>query len=171
MDRARAGDDEALGVLLSRSRGRLDRIARREMGERMRGRFSVSDIVQSAYFEALRDFGSFQGSRAASLEAWLVSVLRNKVRKRARSCRDFLPCEEDLMEAGGDSPSREVMGSEDVERVRRAIGEMPPREGALIIARARGWSSRRIAELLGVSEVQVRTRVRRARLELAQRLD
>src|SRR5687767_8670144 len=75
LQRAREGDNEALGPLLDLYRNYLQLLARTQMGAALRKRLEPSDIVQEALLEAHRDFGRFQGSSERELLVWLRRVL------------------------------------------------------------------------------------------------
>jgi len=51
IERARAGDREALNALLARHRGRLRRMVEIRLDTRLQGRLNASDVIQEAYVE------------------------------------------------------------------------------------------------------------------------
>jgi RNA polymerase sigma-70 factor (ECF subfamily) len=79
LDRAKNGDENAKGELLNRFRPYLNVIAQRLLDERLQGRLDFSDVVQTTFLEASRDFQSFRGDSVESLLAWLRNILRNNV--------------------------------------------------------------------------------------------
>ncbi|HMF11160.1 MAG TPA: sigma factor, partial [Gemmataceae bacterium] len=72
---ARAGDDEALGLLLEMYRPYLSLLARVQLGRRLRGKAGASDVVQDAFLGAHRDFVQFRGETEHEFLAWLRQVL------------------------------------------------------------------------------------------------
>jgi RNA polymerase sigma-70 factor, ECF subfamily len=52
IDRARAGDSSAWGVLMERYRDRLRRMVALRMDRRLQGRLDASDVIQEAMLEA-----------------------------------------------------------------------------------------------------------------------
>jgi RNA polymerase sigma-70 factor (ECF subfamily) len=72
---ARRGADGALGLLLERYRAYLTLLARLQVGRRLQGKVDPADMVQEAFLEAARRFGSFRGSTEPELAAWLRQIL------------------------------------------------------------------------------------------------
>jgi RNA polymerase sigma-70 factor (ECF subfamily) len=79
MDRARAGQTDALGELCSLYREYLRRVARREMGPKLHERVDVSDVVQEALVEVIRRFPQFTGRTEAELAGWLRRLVGQKL--------------------------------------------------------------------------------------------
>jgi RNA polymerase sigma-70 factor (ECF subfamily) len=79
LEQARAGDETAKGELLERFRPYLNVLAQRHLDERLRGRLDFTDIVQTTFLEASRDFSHFRGDSIDSLLSWLRHILRNNV--------------------------------------------------------------------------------------------
>src|SRR6476469_1482859 len=77
LDRARAGDDAALGTLLDLYRNYLRVVARSMIGPALRGQADASDLVQEAFLKAHRDFARFLGEGEPELVAWLRQILVN----------------------------------------------------------------------------------------------
>jgi RNA polymerase sigma-70 factor (ECF subfamily) len=53
IERARAGDQEALGALLARHRDRLRRMVEVRLDTRLQARVDASDVLQEAYVEVV----------------------------------------------------------------------------------------------------------------------
>ena len=79
LNRARAGDREALGKLLDRFRSYLRLLARHQLKKRLREKLDASDLIQETFLEAQRDFGQFRGSSEAELAAWLRQILAHNL--------------------------------------------------------------------------------------------
>ena len=62
IDRARGGDEGALGELLEVYRGYLRVLAERKLGPRLQARVGSSDLVQKSFLSACRNFKEFAGS-------------------------------------------------------------------------------------------------------------
>jgi RNA polymerase sigma-70 factor (ECF subfamily) len=75
LSEARAGDRTALGRLLDAYRSYLTLLARIQLGRRLKGKVSPSDLVQETFLEAYRDFGHFRGLSEKELLAWLRRML------------------------------------------------------------------------------------------------
>jgi len=66
LTRARAGETEALGELCALYRNYLRMIVRTGLGPRLRERLELSDVVQEALVEVVRQFPQFTGMRSVS---------------------------------------------------------------------------------------------------------
>ncbi|HUE69397.1 MAG TPA: sigma-70 family RNA polymerase sigma factor [Pirellulaceae bacterium] len=75
LERARAGDADALGQLLEQYRQYLRLLAQSQVGRSLRVRLDPSDLVQETLLEAQRDFSRFAGSGEGELTAWLRRIL------------------------------------------------------------------------------------------------
>jgi RNA polymerase sigma-70 factor (ECF subfamily) len=75
LGRARAGETAALGRLLEKYRGYLALLARQQIGRRIQGKASSSDLVQETFLRAHRDFAAFRGKTEAEFAAWLRQIL------------------------------------------------------------------------------------------------
>ncbi len=165
---AQAGCQEALGRLLQQYRSYLMLVAERELDPELRAKGGASDLVQETFYEAVRDFGRFQGNTEAELLAWLRRLLLNnlisfrrlyratKKRQVARevaldagssaSCKCPEPC------ADGDSPSNLVTQAEDTEAIRQAMEHLPADYRRVILLRyGEGRTFEEIGTLLGLT--------------------
>src|SRR5581483_8824132 len=84
LDRARAGDVEAFGQLLSQYRNYARLLARTLIGTNLRVRLDPSDLVPETFLEAHRDFARFEGSTERELLAWLRRILARNLADQAR---------------------------------------------------------------------------------------
>src|SRR3954462_15960471 len=71
MARARAGQAEALGEICNLYRNYLRMVVRTGLGPRLRERVELSDVVQEALVEVVRQFPQFTGQSEAALVGWL----------------------------------------------------------------------------------------------------
>ena len=69
----------ALSRLLEQHRAFLWALASEEIGGETHLTFTVSDVVQSAQLEAVRDLPGFRGTSAGEFRSWLRHILRNNV--------------------------------------------------------------------------------------------
>jgi RNA polymerase sigma-70 factor (subfamily 1) len=117
LSRARAGETEALGELCSLYRNYLRMVVRTGLGPRLRERLELSDVVQEALVEVVRQFPQFTGQNEAALVGWLRRLVGQKLadlgRYHSRSKRakagSTLPLDAPF-EAGGPSKSSEGGG-------------------------------------------------------------
>lgn len=79
MARARAGQSEALGELCALYRNYLRMVVRTGLGPRLRERVELSDVVQEALVEVVRQFPQFTGQSEAALVGWLRRLVSQKL--------------------------------------------------------------------------------------------
>src|SRR4051812_30409677 len=84
MARARAGQAEALGELCALYRNYLRMIVRSGMGQKLRERVELSDVVQEALVEVVRQFPQFTGQDETALIGWLRRLVGQKLADLAR---------------------------------------------------------------------------------------
>jgi RNA polymerase sigma-70 factor, ECF subfamily len=79
MARARAGQPEALGELCDLYRNYLRMVVRTGLGPKLRERVELSDVVQEALVEVVRQFPQFTGQNEAALVGWLRRLVGQKL--------------------------------------------------------------------------------------------
>jgi RNA polymerase sigma-70 factor (ECF subfamily) len=79
MARARAGQADALGELCALYRNYLRMVVRTGLGPRLRERVELSDVVQEALVEVVRQFPQFTGQNEAALVGWLRRLVSQKL--------------------------------------------------------------------------------------------
>lgn len=170
---ARAGNDEALGLLLDRYRPYLRLLAQRRLGPDVQARVDPSDVVQRAFLDIHRDWGSFRGQAEAELIAWLRRVLENNAGEilqehivaKKRSTRNEKRLTEspdgsqplaNMLEADQSSPSQRAMRGETAIRLAQAMETLPESQREAIRLRyLEGWPLAEISRHLERSEVAV----------------
>ncbi len=80
LERARAGEHEALLELLAAHEERLRRIVRIRLGDELRRRLDTTDVVQETYRAALQSLDTLDLAREQDLLAWLARVAVNRIR-------------------------------------------------------------------------------------------
>jgi RNA polymerase sigma-70 factor (ECF subfamily) len=92
LERARAGDVEALGRLLELYRNYLRVVARSLLGSTPQAYADPSDLIQETFLKAAREFRQFVGQGEPELVAWLrrtlVRTLSDHLRHRRAYRRD-----------------------------------------------------------------------------------
>lgn len=83
IERAQAGDAEALNELFARHHRFMVDLAKRKIGHRLRRKEEADDLAQTTFREATRDFGRYQYQGQGSFLRWLVRILQNKIRDKA----------------------------------------------------------------------------------------
>ncbi len=176
VERAKAGDREAFGVLVHRYQGRAFRLALRVLRDEEHAR----DVVQDAFVKAYGSLGKFEGR--SSFYTWLYRVVMNLCldsKRRDRSGRQVEWNEEYAFEVaptpvtpnpGGedrDGPSASLERKELREVMARAIQELPEdARRTLELREIDGLSYAEIAEGLGIPKGTVMSRLHYARRKL-----
>lgn len=110
--RARAGQTEALGELCALYRNYMRMVVRTGLGPRLRERVELSDVVQEALVEVVRQFPQFTGQNEAALVGWLRRLVGQKLAdlgryhsraKRGGGAGSALPLDSPWDLAGGES--------------------------------------------------------------------
>ena len=183
MARARAGEVEALGELCALYRKYLRMVVRTGLGPKLRERVEISDVVQEALVEVLRQFPQFTGQNEAALVGWLRRLVGQKLADLARyhnrakrgSGGAAVPLDAPWnAEAGGDagqgggrlldmlaldqtSPSEAASRRELTVLLADALAALPgPESEVLWLYHADGLSFEAIGDRLGVSRKSVR---------------
>ena len=84
---AREGDAETRAKLVELFRDYLRNIANANLPRKMAGRFSTSDVVQSAIIDANENFSVCRANSEAEFKAWLRQILINGLLNRFRDSR------------------------------------------------------------------------------------
>jgi RNA polymerase sigma-70 factor (ECF subfamily) len=84
LQRARAGEAEAIEQLLQQYGNYLQLLARTQIGSVLNGILNPSDLVQETMLEASQAFKEFRGETERELMAWLRKILVNTLVDYAR---------------------------------------------------------------------------------------
>jgi RNA polymerase sigma-70 factor (ECF subfamily) len=187
LQRARAGDGEALGKLLEAYRPYLMLLARTQIGRRLQGKADASDAVQEAFLGAYRDFGKFRGDSERAFLAWLrqvlASVLANLVRHYQGTQRRDVRLEQQLeveleqssaalnlpLRAPTSSPSQQAEKREQGVLLAAALERLSPEDRELLVLRhLEGLSFPDVARRMGRTLDGVKKRWPRALARLKQ---
>ena len=168
IQQARAGDDAALGQIVSRVRNYLLFIANDAINPKLQSKLGASDIVQQSMLEAHQSIDRFNGTSEAEIRAWLRKIVLSNLIDSTRRYKDSACRSTDrevsidklsgpLPQPKTQTASWYVSRSEVEEQLLRAINRLPERQRQVIEARHRlGHSYREIASDMEVSEVAVR---------------
>ena len=163
MDRMIRGDQSALAELYDRHARAVYSLALRVVGDRA----DAEDVVQEVFTQAWRHCSRYDRARA-TVAGWLVMMTRSRSidHLRSRKARpDTQSATVDMPDPPGQTPAQDaiVIAGEAVQRVRRALGELPATLRApLELAYFEGLSQTAIAEKLGEPLGTVKTRMRTA---------
>jgi RNA polymerase sigma-70 factor (ECF subfamily) len=152
IDRARAGDSEALERLFARHRKPLQRWASGRLPKWARDISDTDDLVQETLLQTFRRIGDFEPRRVGALQAYLRQAVLNRIREELRR-KGRQPDATDLDDIEVDSansPLEQAIGREAVERYEQALARLRPEEREAIIARVEmGYTYEELAEALG----------------------
>lgn len=170
---AMAGRQAAYGELMKRHRDAAFRLARSQSGDAD----AALDIVQESFVSAFAALDRYDGGRP--FRHWLARIVINKCRDhmRRRAVRAFFTRArplDDALQLGDDAPSPEesAVQAQDLRRTLRAIAQLPTRLREVLVLRALDdLTQAEVAQILGVTEKAVETRLYRARAKLGEALN
>ena len=129
----------------------------------------ADDVVQESYLRALRGFGGFRGEAS---RAWLLKIVRNTcftwIRdNRARAI--WTELDEELHSGESNTPEIQSVRNEEARAVTHCIEQLPLEfREAIILREMEQMSYQEIAEIAGVPQGTVMSRLSRARARLSQ---
>src|SRR5436305_8935052 len=119
-------DEESFRLLYERHQAPVYRFALM-----MSGNASVAeDVTQDVFLVLMRNPKRFDPSRG-ELRSFLLGVARNRVRHHGERGRASEPVAETI--ASREDPFADCASSEDIERVRRAVLQLPPRYREVVV--------------------------------------
>jgi RNA polymerase sigma-70 factor (ECF subfamily) len=126
----------------------------------------ADDLVQETILRALANIDSFQPG--TNMSAWLFTILRNlfrsEYRKRKREVEDATGIYAERLKAQPDQTSRL-----EFEELRAALNKLPvDQREAVILVGASGFSYEEAASICGCAVGTIKSRVNRARNQLAE---
>jgi len=126
-------------------------------------------IVQEAFLKAWEKRADLKD--ASAFRAWIYSIALNVLRQRKRKLRP-LAVEDIETACERPSPEQHAAARQELDRVMVALDGLPDdQHEAVLLVRMENMKFREAAEVLGVPENTVKTRVRRGLLTLAEVLD
>jgi len=172
--RWQGGDTQAFGVLVRRHEKRVYRLLVRMLGSRE----EAEDAAQEAFLSLHRHGHRFR--REARFSTFVYRVAVNAALNRRRTLGRVRARERELVQrqAAGDNlpsaprdPEGAASGAQIQVRVQEALLELPPDlRMAVILFDIEGQSYRDIADVLGIPEGTVKSRIHRARNALRELL-
>lgn len=152
VDRVRAGDQQALAVLMARFLPRLRRWASGRLPIALRDLADTSDFVQDVLLQSFQKVERLEANREGGLQAYLRQAVLNRIRDEFRRSRRrpetvaFDAAQPDE----GPSPLEAAIGREGLERYERALAALKPINREAVIARLElGFTYEEVAKLLG----------------------
>jgi RNA polymerase sigma-70 factor (ECF subfamily) len=172
--RVRAGEHDALEILLRRYVPALRRWARGRLPRWARDLADTEDLVQDTVFKSLQRLDSFEYRQDGALQAYLRQAVMNRIRDECRRVTRR-PIATPLDERTPDdarSPLEEAIGAEAVEKYETALARLKPDDRQAIVARIEmGYSFAEVAVMLDKPSADAaRVAVSRALVRLAQEM-
>ena len=175
IERARAGDQEALERLFARHLKPLQRWARGRLPKWARDLSDTDDLVQDALLQTFKKIADFEPRRVGALQAYLRQAVLNRIRNelRRKGRQPHATGLEGIEVDTAQSPLEQAIGREAVERYERALQRLTPEEQEAIIAKVEmGYTYEELAQALGKPTAEAaRKAAHRALLRLAQEME
>jgi RNA polymerase sigma-70 factor (ECF subfamily) len=175
-----AGDSAAFRKLVDDNSAKIYGVALGLLGNEQ----EAEDVLQETFLSAFEAIDRFEGR--SQLSTWLYRIAYNaslmRLRKRGRMTTFSLDQSAVDEDGGAEHVSRhlvdwsalpddQLLTTEARQEMKRAIGELPETLRSTFILRdLQGLSGAETAEVLGITVQAVKNRLRRARLELRDRL-
>jgi len=173
VERCLRGDDAAWETVVNQYAKRIYNLTYRYTSRRD----EAEDLTQEIFIRVYQNLKSFR-SESGSFQSWIMKVGRNLVIDHYRRTRRYQQAagseEMETMNLRDDkipSPQRVSEQSETSRFVAAGLQALSPElKEAIILRDLEGMAYMEIAELLGIPEGTVKSRINRARLELAKLL-
>jgi RNA polymerase sigma-70 factor (ECF subfamily) len=183
LDRARAGDPQALNAIFARHRARLRRMVEMRLDWRLQARLDASDVVQDAFLqvasrlhEYLRDprlplflwLRLIVGERLTTLHRHHLGVQMRDAGREVSLYREALPAASSAALAAQllgkhTSPTQAAMRAERLLRIQEALNSLEPIDREVLSLRHFEQLSRaETAQVLGIEEAAAAKRYIRA---------
>ena len=192
LQRAKAGDQQALAALFARYRDRLRKMVRLRLDRRVSGRIDASDVLQDAYLDVARRFHEYAAAPAVPFYVWLralagqrlVDLHRRHLGAQMRDagqevslCRGALPAASSAslaqqLLAGLTSPTQAAIRAEMQVRLQETLNSMDPIDREVVVLRHfEELTNVEAAEVLGIETSAASKRYIRAIRRLKAILD
>jgi RNA polymerase sigma-70 factor (ECF subfamily) len=173
VERCLQGDDAAWETVVNSYAKRIYNLTYRYTCRRD----EAEDLTQEIFIRVYQNLQSFRAD-SGSFQNWIMRVGRNLIIDHYRRTRRFQQAagteEMETMNLKDDkvpNPLRSVEQSEASQFLREGLQAISPElKEAIILRDLEGMTYQEIAELLGIPEGTVKSRINRARLELAKLL-
>jgi RNA polymerase sigma-70 factor, ECF subfamily len=159
------GDQLAMRLLFARHQVRLYRWLVRLV----RDEALAEDLLSEVFLDVWRQAVSFEGR--SSVSTWLLAIARYKALSALRR-RSDMQLDDEIAAAipdPADNPERALQNAERTELLRRSLARLSPEHGEVIdLVYYHGKSVKEVAQIAGVAEATVKTRMFYARRKLAE---
>src|ERR1700687_161108 len=171
--RMKQGDENAFAALYPPHKDAVSRLALLYAGSPS----SAADVTQETFMHLMTHPNQFDPTRG-TIASWLCGVARNISRKQFAGREDATDPAELSDDASPydqhvdhDTPLDKILRSEAAEQVRHALAQVAPHyRDVLILCELSELSYAEAAQVCGIDIGTVRSRLSRARAQLAQRL-
>ena len=158
-DVALAMDEDAFRAFYDRTAGALWGYLSRVSGDRQ----VADDLLQESYYRLLKSTTVFESE--SHRRNYLYRIATNLVRDSRRGAKPLFDEGVEMADIAAPQPHADAERRHDV---RRAMGQLKPRERALLwLAYAQGSSHSEIADVLGLKTASIKLLLFRARRKLA----
>ena len=177
LDRLRAGDRVELSRFVEETSPAIYRLALRILNDPQ----DAEDALQETYLKAMRALPNFEGR--SSLTTWLYRIAVNEALMLVRKRRPTVPVEDEPGDDDEDAgagmqivdwcclPESELASAEAKRFINKAIARLPETLRTVFVLRdVEGLSIKETAEALELTEMNVKTRLLRARLKMREAL-
>jgi RNA polymerase sigma-70 factor (ECF subfamily) len=175
LERARAGDRDAIDALFARCVPPLRRWARGRLPRWARDLADTHDVVQEAVLQTFKHIETFEARGEGALQAYLRQAVMNRIRDHIRRVeRRPVTTELDTQqEDEGPSPLEQAVGRQAVERYEGALARLSDTDRELIVASVElGYNYEQLAEATGRPTADAaRKAARRALIKLAEEME
>jgi len=167
------GDEEAFVALYRRHKDAVYRFALLRTGSSA----SAAEVTQETFLHLMTRPEQFDPARG-SIGAWLCGVARNLARRETSGREDATDPEQladdtrmPEAQVDFDTPLERILRSETADQIRRAVAAIAPHyRDVLILCELSDLSYAEAAQVCGIDIGTVRSRLARARVQLAERL-
>ena len=172
-----AGDPEEFARLVDTYSGKIYRLASKMLNQQL----DAEDVLQETFLKAYRGIKSFDGR--SKISTWLFRIATNEALMVIRRKHpDTISIDEPLETEEGEQepiqiidwcclPEEELLSEETKERLDAAVQKLPEKLKVVFLLRdINDLSTHETAEILGLSDTAVKTRLSRARLRLREEL-
>jgi RNA polymerase sigma-70 factor (ECF subfamily) len=191
IERARAGDQQAVNEIFTRHRARLRRMVEMRLDWRLQGRIDASDVIQEAFLEAATRLDEFLRKPALPLFLWLRLVVGERLtrlhrhhlgvqmrdpRREVSLYREALPAASSTALAAQllgkhTSPTQAAIRAERMLRLQEALNTLDPLDREILSLRHFEELTRaETAQVLGIEESAAAKRYTRALKRLKEML-
>ncbi|MDR2496138.1 MAG: sigma-70 family RNA polymerase sigma factor [Tannerellaceae bacterium] len=166
IERIRAGELSCYACLVDRYGRKIHSL----ISQMVRTREDAEELSQDVFMKAFRHLDSFKGE--SSFSTWLYRIAYNTaISETRKKKREYLAIEEAQIENVSEEQIAAAMGiSDEQEQIRRlelAMEQLPPNDKALILLfYMEDKSVEEIAQISGLSQSNVKTRMHRIRKKL-----